>query len=37
MFGYWLAPDLKKQVFDAIEAFVLEKELPLQMNKGYKR
>jgi hypothetical protein len=35
LFGYWLAPDLKKELFDEIEAFVQSLELPLQMNKGY--
>jgi hypothetical protein len=36
MFGYWLAPDLKRQLFERIEAFVRDKELSLEMNKGYR-
>jgi hypothetical protein len=35
MFGGWLAPALKNELFDRIEAFIREQELPLQMNKGY--
>jgi hypothetical protein len=35
-FGCWLAPDLKKQIFDRIEAFVQQNGLVLQMNKGYR-
>jgi hypothetical protein len=35
LFGYWLAPELKKQMFDRIEAFVRDKELSLRMHKGY--
>ena len=29
MFGYWLAPEIKKQVFEAIEKFVVKHQIPL--------
>jgi hypothetical protein len=35
MVGYWLAPDLKKHVFDMIQEFVREKQLPVELRKGY--
>lgn len=34
--GYWLVPDLKKQLFDRIEAFVQQRGLSLEMSTGYR-
>jgi hypothetical protein len=34
--AYWLAPALKKQLFDRLEAFVRERSLPLEMSRGYR-
>ena len=36
LIGYWLAPALKKELFDRIEKFAQEKQLPLQIDKGYR-
>ncbi len=31
MFGYWLSPSLKQQVFNKVAAFIAEKRLPLEV------
>jgi hypothetical protein len=33
MFGYWLAPDLKVQLFEIIEEFVKKNQIPLKMTR----
>jgi hypothetical protein len=33
MFGYWLAPELKVQVFETIEEFVARNQIPLKLTR----
>jgi hypothetical protein len=33
MLGYWLAPEIKEQVFEAIEKFVVENQIHLRLKR----